>query len=1397
MTFSEGIDSATLGPEDFTLHGPKPGAGAGTGAQIAVTGAAIAGDSTSNPRSEVVRLTLGGGGMEHDGVYTVTALADDPGDAADHGVSSVTGMALDDDETAELTRSEDDLSLESAALVSDTTIDVTFSEGIDSATLGAEDFTLHGPKPGDDSSNGAALTISRAALMEPALSNPRSEVVRLTLAAALTLDGVYTVTALANDPGDAADDGVLDTTGGALARNAEAEVTRSEDALELESAALVDDTTIDVTFSEGIDSATLGAEDFTLHGPKPGDDSSNGAALTISRAALMEPALSNPRSEVVRLTLAAALTLDGVYTVTALANDPGDAADDGVLDTTGGALARNAEAEVTRSEDALELESATYVDDNTITLTFSEGIDSGTIDPEDFELHGPRPSGAADGINGAEVAIMGAELDGDSTSNPQSTIIRLTLAGMGMMHDGIYTVTALADDPDDDTDHGVHALSGEALAEDGTAEVSRGAANPPTLVSAVYIDDNTIRLTFSEGIDSGTLDREDFTLHGPRPSSAAEGVNGAPVEIMTARLYGDLASNPRSEIVMLTLAGMGMMYDGTYTVTALADDPNDAADHGVHATTGEALAEDGTAEVNRGDGPPTLESATYVSDVEVTLTFSEGLLLSSVGPDGFTLSGPSPASTAVSVTGASLDAAGPGNEHRRTVTLALQSPGMAIDGTYTVTALVNDLTDSDPDDGVLDTTGVPLLEPGTADLERALGAPTLVSATYVDDHNIRLAFSEGIDSASLGPEDFTVTGPEPSTTALLVTRAALHQPMGANPFGRVIALTLGLGGMDIDGTYTVTALADDPGDSVDAGVRSTTGEPLDNNGVAQVLRDEAALTFDLARARLVGGVTAFVLTFSDGLSGASVTLGTTITVADPDGNALSPTLSHTDGSDTVTLTFGSILPDGIYTATATTGILSMYNDALDEETTRNINWILQRPEFCCARFVEANEILFRAEHALDPATLTAMTVSLVDSEEEPVALSADTPIVYNEDALTITLNLAEDAEYGVYHVLTTDGIIDTRSIEYEPSRLRAAHMRQTSSCDDCTPPTLGLNDNAKRLVTGGFSYNGRMLDVEYYYTPMPIQRVNVGDENVATLKIYENNGPRAIRHAGIAFGLTDGQHFAESRASIGVDRSFEGELELTLDDPDNVIDDTSMRIEAFTSPCMVGADYLCLVVSIYHTFREPLEFTDISTVVWDDRRNAWQNFFNHGVEILGESLNPERGIPVNDGSLVLYPLVSGDSDSDADGLYDFDVRHVTYMIDGGGALYRLASDGSYRPTSNLYSMHHVLDESMYRVYGHATSYRLDRQGENFEAEKRAQEALAREIMARLHIEVARGGTGDAPSGDDADDPAPAPAVNYAGRLDALRDILAKEVNLAELAFRGLYPALADPVAPAP
>ncbi|MFB5604506.1 MAG: hypothetical protein ACE5RK_08895, partial [Candidatus Nitrosomaritimum aestuariumsis] len=47
-------------------------------------------------------------------------------------------------------------------------------------------------------------------------------------------------------------------------------------------------------------------------------------------------------------------------------------------------------------------------------------------------------------------------------------------------------------------------------------------------------------------------------------------------------------------------------------------------------------------------------------------------------------------------------------------------------------------------------------------------------------------------------------------------------------------------------------------------------------------------------------------------------------------------------------------------------------------------------------------------------------------------------------------------------------------------------------------------------------------------------------------------------------------------------------------------------------------------VTIYHTFRAPLDFNIVGTDVWDTKRNSWQNYYNHGIEVVGQSLNPAK-----------------------------------------------------------------------------------------------------------------------------------------------------------------------------
>ena len=86
--------------------------------------------------------------------------------------------------------------------------------------------------------------------------------------------------------------------------------------------------------------------------------------------------------------------------------------------------------------------------------------------------------------------------------------------------------------------------------------------------------------------------------------------------------------------------------------------------------------------------------------------------------------------------------------------------------------------------------------------------------------------------------------------------------------------------------------------------------------------------------------------------------------------------------------------------------------------------------------------------------------------------------------------------------------------------------------------------------------------------------------------------------------------------------SFDGIETVTLDDPENVLD--KIKVTTSEGYCSEESQTKCLIVKVTHTFRAPLDFNILGTAVWDDKRNAWQNYFNHGIEVVGESLNPAK-----------------------------------------------------------------------------------------------------------------------------------------------------------------------------
>lgn len=171
-----------------------------------------------------------------------------------------------------------------------------------------------------------------------------------------------------------------------------------------------------------------------------------------------------------------------------------------------------------------------------------------------------------------------------------------------------------------------------------------------------------------------------------------------------------------------------------------------------------------------------------------------------------------------------------------------------------------------------------------------------------------------------------------------------------------------------------------------------------------------------------------------------------------------------------------------------------------------------------------------------------------------------------------------------------------------------------------TPPTLGLDVFQRRIVENGFSFNDNPIDVQQYYTPYPLITTQVGQNNTIKLKIYEERGLDNIAHVGVSYGLGKGEIFNEGRATIEFDRKFDGTETVTTFDPKHVLGNVTVTTN--TVQCREGSSDNCLEVSFLHQFRAPLEYNMVATNIWDHDRNGWQNFFNHGIEIVGNSMNP-------------------------------------------------------------------------------------------------------------------------------------------------------------------------------
>jgi len=330
------------------------------------------------------------------------------------------------------------------------------------------------------------------------------------------------------------------------------------------------------------------------------------------------------------------------------------------------------------------------------------------------------------------------------------------------------------------------------------------------------------------------------------------------------------------------------------------------------------------------------------------------------------------------------------------------------------------------------------------------------------------------------------------------------------------------------------------------------------------------------------------------------------------------------------------------------------------------------PTFTAALGGSSNQIVITWNENVDSVADSAAPWTLTGTSETVTSTTA-LDGTGSTQTLTLSGNIAAGSSVDVTYTAGGSGDIEDTA-DVSPNAASTATIGFTVSlgvsngggCSgDCQPPTLGVNSKGNRMVTDGFTYNGKSTDVESFYTPYPLITANVGQQNKAVFKIYENQGPQNVRHFSFAFGLGGDQVISQSKAMIELDIDFDGTETVTITDPENALD--NVKVKTSTGDCIVGFSMKCLIVTIDHRFRTQLDFNIVGTDVWDQKRNAWQNYYNDGIEVVGESLNPpKQHTGIHDGHLITITEIGKNTAIDQQGnTWTFDKTwNMNYVPNG-------------------------------------------------------------------------------------------------------------------------------------
>ncbi|MBF0408091.1 MAG: Ig-like domain-containing protein [Candidatus Riflebacteria bacterium] len=789
VTFSEGMDSATINSSTFTVAGPGGTLVAGTVTNVGVV--AYFTPSSNLPFNSTYTATI------------TTGAKDLAGNALGSNYTWTFSTGVAPDTTAPVVAAADPL-LAATVVVTNKKLSATFSEGMDAATINSTTFVVTGP-------GGVAVagTVNYSGLT--AIFTPNADLAFLSTYTAKITTGAKDLAgnALAADyiwsfTTGAAPDTTRPTVASSSPANAERYVSIRKK--------------LSAVFNEGMDVTTINSTTFSVTGP--GGTAVTGTVACVGTIATFSPTIN--------------LALNSTYTATINTS---------VKDLAGNALAANyiwsfsTDAPldiippVVSSSDPSNGEKDVALNKK-IAVTFSESMASATINSTNFTITGP-----------GGIAVTGAV-------NYVGMVANFTPTG-NLTANATYTGTITT---------GVKDVAGNALAANYTWTFITGAAadtTAPTVASIDPVDaekevavNKKISVTFSESMDSATISSASFKVAD---------AGGVPVA-GTVTFAGMIANFTPTSV---------LAFNATFTVTVTTG-VKDLAENALAAnytstfTTG--AAPDTTAPTVASTDPANAEKEVAVNK-KIAAPFSESMDSETINPTTFKLTGPggTPVAGTVTYVGQIANFAPLANLSFNATYTALISTGVCdLAGNEMETAYTWSFT----------TGAAPDTTPPTVSSTDPVNNETDVAV----NKKIAAVFSEGMDSATINQANFKLTGPGGSSVSGLVNYVGMianFTPTANLAFNTTYTARIATGAKDLAGNAIAASYS----------WSFTTGNAPDTTKPTVASTDPANAEKDVAVNKKISA------TFSEGMDSATINQ-TTFKLKGPGGTTVTGTVTN-------------------------------------------------------------------------------------------------------------------------------------------------------------------------------------------------------------------------------------------------------------------------------------------------------------------------------------------------------------------------------------------------------------------------------------------------------------------------------------------------------------------------